>query len=93
MFLAGEFLHNIEDVFCCVRFPHNIEAVFFWIRGVFYGFGLWEVKMLWIQVTGVTLVISLQIMWSDEALCCRIPHSCLENWGFLVIFLGFILSF
>jgi hypothetical protein len=42
MFLAGEF-------------PHKIEAVFLLdLRGFFYGFGLWEVEMLRVQVMGVT---------------------------------------
>jgi hypothetical protein len=43
MFLAGEF-------------SHKIEAVFAGFEGVFYGFGLWEVEMLWVWVMGVTLV-------------------------------------
>jgi hypothetical protein len=38
------------------KFSLKIEAVFCWIRGGFYGFGLWEVKMLWVWVRGVTLV-------------------------------------
>jgi hypothetical protein len=46
MFFAGEL------------FPHKIEAVFCWVEGGFYGFGLWEVKMLWLWVKGVTLVVS-----------------------------------
>jgi hypothetical protein len=37
MFLGGEF-------------PHKIEAVFGWVRGGFYGVGLWEVEMLWVWV-------------------------------------------
>ncbi len=37
-------------------FPHKIEAVFCWVQGGFYGSGLWKVKMLWVQVMGVTLV-------------------------------------
>jgi hypothetical protein len=43
MFLAGEFSYKIEAVFC-------------WVRRGFYGFGSWEVKMLWVRVMGVTLV-------------------------------------
>ncbi len=57
MFLAGEFVpHKIEAVFCWVRFPYTLEAVFCWVWGGFYGFRLWEGKMLWVQVMGVTLV-------------------------------------
>ncbi len=47
MFLVGEFSHKIEAVFC-------------WVRGGFYGFGLWEVKMLWFWVMRETLVYSLK---------------------------------
>jgi hypothetical protein len=43
MFLAGEF-------------PHKIEAVSCWVWRGFHGFGLWEVKMLRVQVMGETLV-------------------------------------
>jgi hypothetical protein len=39
MFLAGEF-------------SHKIEAVFAGFEGGFYGFGLWEVKMLLVWVMG-----------------------------------------
>jgi hypothetical protein len=46
MFLAGEL----------PELPHKIEAVFGWVQWGFYGFGLWEVKMLWVRVMGVTLV-------------------------------------
>jgi hypothetical protein len=41
----------------------------------FHGFGLWEVKMLWVQVMGVTLV--LQCIYSKftgavfNLLCCQ----------------------
>jgi hypothetical protein len=31
---------------------------FFWVRWGFHGFGLWEVKMLWVWIMGVTLVVS-----------------------------------
>ncbi len=44
MFFAGQFPHKI------------IEAVFGWVSGGFYGLGLWEVKMVWVRVMGVTLV-------------------------------------
>jgi hypothetical protein len=42
MFLAGEFLHNIEAVFCWVQFPHNIEAAFL----------LGSRGFLWVQIMG-----------------------------------------
>jgi hypothetical protein len=45
MFLAGEFSHKIEAVF------------FAGFKEFLYGFGLWEVKMLWVQVMGLTLMI------------------------------------
>jgi hypothetical protein len=54
MFFAGEFYHKIEAVFC-------------WVRGGFYGFGLWEVEMLWVWVMGVTLVDILRsapLLWT-----------------------------
>jgi hypothetical protein len=47
---------TILPMFLDGEFPHKIEAVFCWVQGGFYGFGLWEVKMLWVQVMGVTLV-------------------------------------
>jgi hypothetical protein len=43
MFLVGEFSYKIEAV------------VGIWVQD---GFGLWEVKMLWVWVMGVTLVYS-----------------------------------
>jgi hypothetical protein len=46
MFLAG--------------FDSPITLRLFLVRGGFYGFGLWEVKMLWVQIMGVTLV------WSEQ---------------------------
>jgi hypothetical protein len=42
------------DVSNC--FPHKIEAVICWVQGGSYGFALWEVKMLCVQVMVVTLV-------------------------------------
>jgi hypothetical protein len=33
-----------------------LKLFFDGFEGFFYGFGLWEVKMLWAQVVGVTLV-------------------------------------
>jgi hypothetical protein len=63
MFLAGEF-------------PHKIEAVFCWIRGGFYGFVLWEVEMLCVRVMGVTLVarrapIAIDLQFSVTTAPCR----------------------
>jgi hypothetical protein len=55
MFLAGEFPHKIEADFCCVRLSHEIEAFLLGSRG-FLWFWIMEVKMLWVQVMGVTLV-------------------------------------
>ncbi len=37
------------------------NKLFLWVRGGFYGFRLWEVKMLWVRVMGVTLVQRAQI--------------------------------
>jgi hypothetical protein len=37
------------------RQTHKIKAFFMGLR-VFYGFGLWEFKMLWVRIMGVTLV-------------------------------------
>ncbi len=51
MFLAGEFSGKIQAVIC-------------WVQGGFYGFGLWEVEMLWVWVTGVTLVFTAT--WFNE---------------------------
>ncbi len=44
MFFAGDF-------------PHKIEAVFAGFLGGLDGFGLWEIKMIWVGVMGVTLVL------------------------------------
>jgi hypothetical protein len=49
MFPAGESSHKIDAVFC-------------WFKEGFCGFGLWEIKMLWVQVMGVTLVYFL-LQW------------------------------
>jgi hypothetical protein len=38
------------------RQTHKNKAFFLWVRGGFYGFGLWEVNMLWVWIMGVTLV-------------------------------------
>jgi hypothetical protein len=43
MLLAGEFSHTVEAGF----------------KGVFYGFGLWAVKMLWVWIMGGILVLGL----------------------------------
>jgi hypothetical protein len=57
MFLVEEFLHKIEAVFAGFDSPAIRLRIFFClIRGGFYGFGLWEVKMLWVQVMGEALV-------------------------------------
>jgi hypothetical protein len=52
------------------RQTHNNRAVFLWVRGgyygidygksKYYGFGLWEVKILWVRIMEVTLVLDLQ---------------------------------
>ncbi len=44
----------------------NKNRAFFWFRGGFYGFGLWEVKMLWVWIMGVTLV---KILLNPAVVC------------------------
>ncbi len=51
--------------------PHKIEAVFLLGSRGFYGLGLWEVKMLWVQVMGVTLV-KRKLESGDKKECCGI---------------------
>ncbi len=45
------------------EFSHKIEADFCWVWEGFYGFGLWEVEMLWVRVMGVTLVLAEHIQY------------------------------
>jgi hypothetical protein len=49
------------DYFAGFNSPVRLRLCFCWVRrGCIYGFGLWEVKMLWVPVMGVTLVYILQ---------------------------------
>jgi hypothetical protein len=51
---------TILPMFLDREFSYEMEAVFCWVQGGFYGFGLWEVEMLWVWVMGVTLVMLIQ---------------------------------
>jgi hypothetical protein len=64
MLLAGRRTHKNK----AFLLAHN----FLWVREGFYGFSLWEVKMLWVQTLGVTLVLRLvQTIHESERMYSR----------------------
>jgi hypothetical protein len=48
--------NNSSDVTCWETIKPIKIKHFLWVQGGSYGFGLWEVKMLWVWIMGVTLV-------------------------------------
>jgi hypothetical protein len=72
---------TILRMFFAGEFPHKIKAVFFLLglRG-FYGFRLWEVKMLSVRFMKVTLVYSKATCLLLSPPKCDL-HSLKEKWA------------
>ncbi len=57
---------------------------FLWVRGRFYGFGLWEVKILWVWIMGSQNVMGLDYGSNISVVFVRTVHD-MEPRAFLVL--------